>query len=861
LANLRKWDVINPTKSLKMKWLRNEVFPGKSPEEIHALASKAEGSLYSTVTHEARDVNPKDAIRLGKTEKDISYSLHDLGEGPKEKPVIHEMQAWVSKALERFGFKGKIVIDNRENFPKNAQRADPSAEGFITPDGTIYIDAARNKSYADAIYTAFHEAYHRGELGSEAEPYAKALERAGKNPTVAAIADQIKEIYRKYGYGEIGNTRAIREALADIHGAQKTGRWDELKARSAGDVDVSPLARAGAYGAVRRVIDAIKSVFNKMLGRKMTDREVLDLTENTFKKSTKPVQTTNNAIEQHAQVLKSEQQIDKLGPELDQSLSSLRRPQDENKGAILQAATSRLDRQLQNGAITKSEHMAKTAALNEKYGEQPQSHYQDLNEPLSTLGKSARAWSYFSMLTSLRTIPRILATSINETAIRPVEELLGIVNSKIAPKIAALSPRYGGGLSGVAEKKAFDAIFQGKEYASMLRTGRTSIDANIGDLLDRYRGKIPQEDFEQLEELANNWKMMASAHTGLLAAPGRLHGALHTMPMLAEYARSTEKRTAFTIKNLKAQDMSDKQAAMAVMQPLAQLDIQMGAYGDALSAAYRGETTVGKYYDKAIKSLRDGNAAANAVASLLQITNPFVKVSANLFSRATSFLAGGVKAGLEYSKSKREGFMTPEQADYIIKNMNAQGVGVGALILGMMYYKQFGGLYDQKTYNRRDIPETGTVNIAGVRVPPHVLEHPAIQLMNLGAMVTRGFFEHRGSEAALAGAKDLANIASVVRSSGDLSKALESSKGGLKYLADMVTSRLIPAPVRDVAAIQDYMDNGPGHPNAIEALWHYMVLDDGIKRKVKTGEDVLRKQLPKTEVNPDFNVQSLQRRE
>lgn len=723
LANLRKWDVDNAKTSLKMQWLQKEAFPRKSPEEIYALSKE---NLYSAVTREARDVNPRGAVKLG---SDISYRLR-TGEGGRKAPeVVQEMRTRVEDALRRFGFRGKVVVDNRENFPASAQRAHAEAEGFAMPDGTIYIDAAKNKSHADAVFTAFHEAFHRGELGSEAEPYAKALERAGRNKTVRAIADEVKKTYESYGK-TIDDSLAIREALADIHGAQKTGNWGELKDRTAGGVDVSPLARANAFGAVRRVLESLKAVFAKLFNRPMTNHEINDLVDSTFKKSSNNVQSTSNQIAHEVQLLKTNAKLDRLKvePELTPELTSVRRQQTANEAtlaAIKKVAQKAFDAQ----KITPEQYQRRISEAEAKYGAKPQDNsIQGIaNRALDLAKDTSRAFK----LSGLLIAPKLLGAVGWKLALSPAEQAV-ISAMRIIPaidRIAQGARRYSG-FNSEAELKALKKTFSAKTLQQMYQA------ATKGNIdIDKFR----ELAHVSVEDVGNEAKLDRPVRDFVT----RLHAALKTPLKINEFSRSSTLRTQAEVAQNIANGMKPAEAVKAANSEEAQSRIGIESYIDAQRAVMLGDNKLHDAIEGILKAGKESDSfIGKTVGHSADLLLPVRKVPLNIGAEALEYGAGGFNAASKLLKIGADK-LTSQERDYVLRNLSKQTIGLALGYLAVKGLIAGGGYFtDDKRDFEKGKPHPLDMSFFGKNAFQTLLHSPALDIVqaiaNYKKLVGRG---------------------------------------------------------------------------------------------------------------------------
>jgi hypothetical protein len=88
---------------------------------------------------------------------------------------------------------------------------------------------------------------------------------------------------------------------------------------------------------------------------------------------------------------------------------------------------------------------------------------------------------------------------------------------------------------------------------------------------------------------------------------------------------------------------------------------------------------------------RSKNPVAQTIAAVFHQALPVARIGANVVKQGSSIFPGGglIKAGIERLQG---GEMTPERADYIMKNIGAQGTGFVLMGLGMVYSELFGGV-------------------------------------------------------------------------------------------------------------------------------------------------------------------------
>lgn len=927
LLQLRKSDVDLPAQSKKMQWLQKDVFPGETPEQIHARAK----SLYEAAVHEHRDISPtsKEPISLASTERPIRFSKAG-GEFPQAEGVGENAPSRATQGARN-------LAERLTQYLGKEHRVEEIGHESLTPELRDALQAVQKvtgkpvRMFRDMQGNVDANGIHLGDSIWVNERSSKPVITAVGHEFGHAMEQSHPELYAKL------QAEVERQGLVEKYAAEKSL-----------DKNASP----------------VKELVNDAMGDALTDPEFLSRMRNEspglFKRVADAFTRFLGTLTKPFRDLGSNKYLKDVGAFRDKLASVLREYETNPKTTVtperlsLSAESERFSKykasqleQLRNREIDRATYDRRMAVAEERFGpkaaqsepaasstgerplkqplepheklkakapdtpEAPVDHQAAMMESVRKAAEDevvraesarlhnksaigvARAWTYMSMLMYLKTLPKIAATSTLQVIHDLAGEGMGLVTSRLFPKLSELSPRYGKGWNTAIEKKAMAAMTNGADYASIMKTGRTTFENGYAHLLKGFSHlKYSNPDlYHELEQLATNWQYMASHASGLMAIPGRIHGIEHAPPMLAEYTRSFEHRMdkALSILGKTVKDPTREMLAMA--DPRMYLDVHTGAMRDALRAGFRGENALINGYRVVTEYLRKKDSGGGRlIADILDVLNPFVNVSSNVLAKTTDALFGGVKAGVKYAYVKRDirhtnkladaleakgiaperveaihnsAKMTPDQADYILRNIQAQGIGFAAMALGAMYWDHFGGHYQKENYHRTDMPKTGDMTFMGVDVPHHVLEHPFMQVAQTSAMIARGWAEHGAKGAgksALAAAKDLPDLASFTRSAGDLSRAIESTDGAYKYLAQMVASRLIPGVVVDQAKIKDIMDNDPTHPSYPMALLQYMFAGEQIGRKVRTAGDYAQSLVPKTDMTPNYNIEKLPRK-
>lgn len=161
---------------------------------------------------------------------------------------------------------------------------DLDADGFFDPGtGTVGIIAESVPDTARAMWIAFHEqSAHLGlrETFPDAPALAAELDRAGRNPTVRALADALaadRDLTPEQG------GLAVEEALAELQAARRTGNWSEIADRYG--VAVDDFGRQGIADTMRRMLRALRAALG-LRGAKpaaYSDADVMKLLEDAHR--------------------------------------------------------------------------------------------------------------------------------------------------------------------------------------------------------------------------------------------------------------------------------------------------------------------------------------------------------------------------------------------------------------------------------------------------------------------------------------------------------------------------------------------------------------------------------------------------
>lgn len=252
----------------------------------------------------------------------------------------------------------------------------------------------------------------------------------------------------------------------------------------------------------------------------------------------------------------------------------------------------------------------------------------------------------------------------------------------------------------------------------------------------------------------------------LVEVIGKSHGAIKVPLERYAYARAMVRTNKNLRRQLARQGKSGEEIdrTMVTDSSLAfQNDL---AYAESQAAKLQGKNAVVDAYNNALRQMEESGNIGASLATLARLETPVVKIPMNYIGEGFSYLFGAAKAASKRGAIAERvrlggGGMTHEEADYIVRNLKKQSVGVGLFamgFLGAMYgWAKFGGLY--RPGKKPLDPELayGDVKV-GEHTLSHHLTHSAFAgIPQLGFMtyaIMREDMEKSYDNKALAGALD-----------------------------------------------------------------------------------------------------------
>lgn len=432
-------------------------------------------------------------------------------------------------------------------------------------------------------------------------------------------------------------------------------------------------------------------------------------------------------------------------------------------------------------------------------------------------------WRRAILLTGTSTLGKLQVAATGRMIISPLEELEGWAISKVPGlnKIAAGAPREGG-FNPTAEAKAISQLWQKATYEDIrdiIKSGKGRLD----ELFGKHKDDLPPSAIDFF---------------------GQVHQALKAAPKRAEFYRSFEKRTEFAIKE-----------GLDVTNPVVQATIASKAYLDANRAIFMQDNLATTGYRMLIHYLESKNNVGKGAAAVMKILLPIVKVPTNFVAETTSYTFGGIKSLPNIIKAIAKGVdsLTPEQKDYVIRNLKKQGLGAAFIALGYFNAQNVGGYYQDHEKRKDEDVKAGRIRIFGWDVPSWAGHIPLLEALQFGATLRRvqEDYQAKGKENAVgesiyAGGKGLVEEVPFAEQPVKLAEELKDLKHASMWFGDLVGSMIMPPDIAKIAKSTDPIDdtiikrNPEGFIDAIE------MRIPGLRERVATSYDKIMEQRKKS---------------
>lgn len=444
------------------------------------------------------------------------------------------------------------------------------------------------------------------------------------------------------------------------------------------------------------------------------------------------------------------------------------------------------------------------------------------------------------LITGTSTLGKLQAAAMFRTIQTPIEEVIGGILSKVPgiSKIAEKAPREGG-FNAEALAKYYTSFFS-KETFKESWTNKDAIIKTGKSKYDRAYGKKDKE----LPE--NNLVLKA------LEYYGNSHMALKYPAKKAEIEAAMVKRVAHAIKN--GEDVTD---------PVVSARIWTEALVDGNRAIFSQDNAVTKQFQANIAMMRNRGLGGKLAATGAKILFPITKIPSNYLGEVASIIPGiGLaKAGLALTKGIEA--LTPQEADYVMRQFKKQGLGIGLLALGYMGAHSLGGFWRRDKDKKMNSVHPGDIEVFGEKIPHTFLHSPMIEIMQAGAtyrQIADEYAKHGKEGAAGHGLYEsglgILKQSPFVNTPLQLAEALKGEKGLQKFSAELVRSVVLPPDVQKLARMLDPLPEGAKRkPHGFVDIVKLGV--PGLREQVKTDlEELMDQRLHPNKKTPQEKFES-----
>lgn len=296
---------------------------------------------------------------------------------------------------------------------------------------------------------------------------------------------------------------------------------------------------------------------------------------------------------------------------------------------------------------------------------------------------------------------------------------------------------------------------------------------------------------------------------------GKIHDVIKTPIERYAFARAYERQTVNMRRNLKQSGKSEAEINQFMALDSTDAQFSARAYAESQRAKLQGDNAVAQWLNGSLSRLEKSGEIGAVTSAILRTEMPIVKIPLNYASEFASYAGGGALALNKIRQVKRMGGeISPETADYIVRNLKKQAVGPALYALGYIFSGAFGGLYQEG--KKPGKIKTGDANIGGFELSHHITHSPAWGVIQAGATARHAEADDRkkgyGKVAQILDGAAQANLAMlldvpVFDLPKDLSKMARGGTSTEKFLGSKV-AQFIPGALQWEARREDVDSHG-----------------------------------------------------
>lgn len=458
------------------------------------------------------------------------------------------------------------------------------------------------------------------------------------------------------------------------------------------------------------------------------------------------------------------------------------------------------------------------------------------DSPAAKVWRRVLQYYMFNILSHLGIIAKLDVSAVARVVSTPVElgweqltkQLLGY------KQLAAKSDYSNVSAMGYVKSEiaALKGLLPGKYGADIVSKlkGNPQLTAQMVQVLAEHPEFTDPKSKDFIAGLAGLQRAFGDARTPdwmdhILDMPGRIHDALKTPAERGEFERAQVRFTDSARINAIKSGMTPEEANRYIASDQVQARIQLKSFVKSLEAKFQQDNRAHKALKLALTTIAQEKygVGGKLFKGFVDVELPIVKTPLNLAIEGTHYtpIVGLVKAGIRGWDKAGEKF-TPEDADYILKMLRKQPVGIGLAALAITFYKSFGGIHHEgdRQKNNSDTPH-GAIKvgsnvplIGGKTIPKSWTHYPSLNMMNIAADMTAAYHKKGGGKAGAmeAASNFISDMAGELPGGFQIQDTAQtvSRPGAIPgILARQATSFVVPGVVSDIT---EYADGKKRYP-------------------------------------------------
>lgn len=433
--------------------------------------------------------------------------------------------------------------------------------------------------------------------------------------------------------------------------------------------------------------------------------------------------------------------------------------------------------------------------------EQRKIEYANRGKFEKVLGAVTR-YSRFNKLTGIGTAIKLTAFSGSKMIARPILDAIGGAIGKIPgiSKIVKQAPTEGrfSPSAEIEAWKAFGKAITSKNFKDVMKEGETDFSAT-------YQGE----------------NVHLNIDPSFLDYAQKLHQILKEPLKEATFAKSYKMY----------REWQSKQPDFERDNFTQRREAETYAYEQGIRSILMHDNKVSHFFNSTVRQLENikgrGEKAGKLAAAITRFFIPITRVPVNFAMEGTEYAYGtlkGAASAIYHTLNGTINKLTPEQADYIMRNLKKGSVAPLLFIAGYVNRDNIGGYYQQGIKKQPDEVGYGSVKVLGITpkifgvdFTRYLIDNPLFEPMFMGATFGH-VLDHeneRGEDglgayatAGFAAAKSPFQDIPYLDITNEINRALESGTAFSKLVGQLISGAVVPPDVSKIARMTDLDEEG-----------------------------------------------------